>query len=392
MLQTIPQEMMQFEQQMPGSQPLPAAVRMPPGGDYGLTPSLPAKMSRNTMIRIGLGALAVIIVVVGLMDDEKPSGEKDGGSEKPKLTEQQIAEVKHLLNLAQSSYESQSFALCVSNLDRLHEISGSYLNSRDLLKTCQQAILIQSEQEEIARQQELQLQQQQRLQTVIQGCSSRMQSFNDVAEFDSCVLEVTSLDPENAEVARLRQELEQKFSQIEASKQNQLHRSRLKQQGISVFNKAKGYEQNKDYKKAIATFNQYLTAQYPDQGPRENEARRSLASVEREFETLVKQAIHDCRALIDEKKFKEAYFSCVKAQEVDRNNPDIENLKTKANNELNKHLRVLYQDASLEESMGHIEKAKVLYNQILDQSIPSKDIRSFHQRAKTKLRRINGDT
>lgn len=347
---------------------------------------------KKNKVRIAIAICAVMMVVGLLSGESEQSGQTDSASTNGqvalnKLTPEQKKLVGDALELAKSHYHGANYALCLSEIKKVHDIVPFYENSKDIEGLCTQAhemMTINSEKERLER---LRIEQEQQILSVVETCKAKMTENTTLQELETCLEPAIEMNPEHAMYTELRNIIqireEEKRSKLEAAEEQR----RRAREGLRKLELAKTLRGRGDLRAAIENYEAFLSGHYPDSGDKKEEAQRELATVRKELSEKVRVKLNECKKLHAENKFKDAILSCDEAIKEDPNAEEARSFRRSVQADLRREMMNLYQDSVLEESLGNIEAAKEKWKQILRENMPDDE---FYKKAKRQLNQYGG--
>ena len=377
-------------------QPLPA-LSMPSTpnvimGETMLSP-VPKDISSSRKKRfIILGSLAVLAIGGAFyfnfyQDNKEPSTEDttagEGNNPLQQLDVAKQEQVKELYNLAKQLYQMQKYELCVEKLNTLESLIPFYEQSSDLIQACQNGADNLRTQIEIERRNKEKEKISALISSNIKECKEKFSSFESIEGVKQCLAPTIENDPENFEVTELISKMEMKLVE---KKQRQIQRQALKKSiknSLSIYNKAKQLKTDGKILKAISAYKSFLKKKHTSSvADTVQTAQQELENMETELDNKLTTAMTSCENLINSKKYKEAHQACQTALTVIPNHkPALQYIQT-AVKEINKQLKILYEESVLNESLGQIEIAKKIWNKILEKDIPNGN---YYKKARGKL-------
>ena len=378
-------------------QPLPAlSVPASPNVIMGETMISPIPSGsgpkRNKKRLIILGSLAFLALggafYFTYYQDNKESSEKETAEADVNNPFQQLdsakqEQVKDLYNLAKQLYQMQKYELCVEKLNTLESLVPFYEQSSELIQACQNGADNLRAQIEIERRNKEKEKISALISSNIKECTEKFSSFESVGDVQQCLAPAIENDPENFEVTELISKMEIKL--LEKEKQ-QTQKKALKkniQKSQSLYNKAKQLKTDGQILKAISAYKSFLKRKNPSAVDETVEtAQQELQDMETELDNKLTTAMTSCENFINSKKYKSAHQACQTALTVIPNHPPALQYIQTAQKELNKQLKVLYEESVLNESLGQIEIAKKIWKEILEKDIPNGE---YYNKARSKL-------
>ena len=352
------------------------------------------KMDRKKLIVRGtIGVLAFVIVIASLLPDKPKQAPRDpanaGSVSFEKLTTEQRSMVKDSFNLARNLYVQGKYALCLTELAKLHEVIPQYENSKELQSFCEQGRELVQRQLDLERKERERQQIEQQIATVVESCKMKLSDKGSVEETRHCLAPAMELDPEHHLIVEMihtanMHEEERKF--LAKQKEDEDKRA---QRGVAHFKKAQELRKNGELAKAESEYEKYLDTPYPRSADSKETARRELASVRQELKTKVSSLLEQCKSLGSKGHFRDAYIACDKASKENPSNEIAKQTKAEMLSELKRELKAVYEDSVLEESMGNVDSAKEKWRKIIKDDLNNGE---YGKKANSKLKRYGVGT
>ncbi|MCB0357079.1 MAG: FHA domain-containing protein [Bdellovibrionales bacterium] len=344
---------------------------------------------KNKYIKYAIFALVPVLIVGLLLNDKKPvpSGTVSTSSEVltfDKLTPEEKQAVRDSFKLGKNHFNQKKYANCVSEFKKIHNIIPFYENSKELLGLCEQALDMEGEmlaqEEKERKQRELEL----RIETIVNDCKLRINNFKNMAEANSCIADAMTMFPDHPAILDFQQAIIIREQQERDQAAARIKRQNLINAGESLYKSASREYKGENFRKAIDLFNQYLSAQYPDPNGNRSTAQRDLASAKSKLTQKVNSLFDECKKLHSDHKYKEAIIACDKAKAEDPKNEEVVGFRNSVLSELRKEMKLIYQDAILEENLGNVDAAKEKWKKIMELDLPSDE---FYKKSKSKLKK-----
>ena len=180
---------------------------------------------KKKFIRIALIGLVFVFVAMSLSEEpaedtsqkEKVLLEED--NEFNNLTPQQKTVVDNSHRAAKQMYDQGKFNIALNELQKLHEIISAYKDSRDLEKFSIAALDTIKKNDEIRQATERQEQLVKEVTNVIDLCTKEAKTHTDIDRLQTCLDPALELDPENARIQILLEEMKQKIAESKTKEQ-----------------------------------------------------------------------------------------------------------------------------------------------------------------------------
>jgi len=346
---------------------------------------------KKNKVRVLLVVLIPILLWAGLQPPKKEEPKRDPGSANSvsfdKLTPEHKNVVKDSFHLARNLYVQGKYSLCLTELAKVHEIIPQFENSKELESFCDQGRELVRRQEDLDRKERERALIEQQISGFVESCKQKLSTTATVEETRQCLAEAIVLAPEHNLVIEMlhtaqMHEEEAKFN----SEQKEKEEARA-QKGFSHFKKAESVYKNGKLAAAIVEYERYLNTDYPRNGDKKDEARRTIQSIKAELKSKVGFLMDQCKELGGKNKYKEAYKACQKAVDEDPGLKETKDYQAKMLRELRKEMKNIYEDSVLEESLGNVDTAKEKWKKIMAEDLEFDD---YYQKSKSKLQKYGG--
>ena len=301
------------------------------------------------------------------------------------LSPKDLEKVKNIYEQARALYAEGQFEYCKSEIRKIYKYTESYEQSKKLEITCTQAAENRRRQHSI-EQQKLKAEETDKMIGEIAGkCDKRFTEFVVKSDLMSCLQKAIELAPADTRI----QTLIDRFQMIEIAKQEKAKRRQKRRKFIESirkkYNHAKSlYKQGKVLKSITAYENFIKISQHKELAQQREQAQRELASIKKDFYDNIENLKKDCEQKYSAGSWREAYYICEQAgKKIPSSlNQSVLSLRDKARGQLEVQMKPLYEEASINESVGNVAVAKDYWNKILN-----KDVKTglYYGRAKEKL-------
>ena len=362
---------------------------MTPGSRLGKMKSFDWKKNK---IRVVLGVLVPLLLIGMFMPETKKPVNDNAKGDKPAAWDGLSPEKKNIIKdsfaLARNLYVQGKYALCQTELRKVHDLIPQYENSKELESFCEQGLELVRRQEDLDRQARERAAIESKISGYVDDCKTKLDVKSTVDETRVCLAAAIEMAPEHPLVVEMihtaqMHEEERKFLSSQQAAEDAKYA-----RGEAIFNKAEGVYKSGDLLKAIAALKHFLTTNYPRNEGLKARARRDLASAEAELKGKIGGFMAQCKALADKSQFKEAYYACDKAVLQDKSNKEPLEMREKMKNKIRKDMRAIYEDSVLEESMGNVDTAKEKWKKIMAEDVEADD---YYSKAKNKMSKYLAD-
>ena len=321
-------------------------------------------------------------------EEEKPSPEEAAESAKVKA-------IQDFYRMAGALYQQKKYRFCIENLNKLHEMTAFYKDSKELLNQCQNALTARKrleEQEALKKQAE---ETERKIREIAAMCKPKLDVFETVEELNVCLSEALQLNPGHSEISALQRVIEERESlkrlkeqeKKEARKRFAERRGRYRSLYRKVqkqYNQAKASGDQERLLKAAEAYDRFVKASRRESYmAKEREgAAQTAGSIRENYKTTLERLYSNCENFINQKKMKKAYPVC--KQILDFKDSDTKALQwmEQARSHLRRQLKPVYDQSVMLESLSKVSAARPLWKQIVQ-----KDIENgyYYKKAKSKL-------
>lgn len=344
---------------------------------------------KKNKVRIAIIA-CVPLIIFGMFSDDsgKPKKKIDPKGNTSityeNLSEEQKTAVKDTFQLATNLYTKGKYELCLSELNKLHEIVPLYENSKELATFCElgsREVARLKEQERLSQQQ---AQIEAEIKAITQDCKAKVTEQTTLPEIEACLAPAIVHDPEHILVMHVIElvQINERKRQEEKDRINQ-YQSRLAA-GKSKYNQAERLYKQGRLADALNAYRSFLNGSYPSLSEEEGKAKRKLASVKKELEVKIKTLLDSCKEARNNGNYKDAYLTCKQATEEDPSNNVALKEMSLSESELKRVMKSMYEDSVLEESLGNIDAAKQKWSKIMESDLKGGE---YYQKANRKLQK-----
>lgn len=358
----------------------PKVVRIPPLFGFKRI-----QWNKTNQLRAGILGLATIFLISVMFSG---GGKKDSPSKDPKspvsLTEIQQKEVQDMFKLANSYFIQKKFVLCLSQIQKLHDIVPSYQNSKELENLCQTARELEEVNIDRERKEREQIEAESRIRSVVDQCKLSVNETTTVDMIRACLQPALELDPGQLSVTELITQVEIAETQRKEKLLKADEVEKLRLEGDRLYSKANSFFTSGKLRDAQRDYNKYLIGNYPKSQDKIEKSKRNLASINKSLSEILNQKIATCRSAMSQTDLKAAITACDAVLESAPNDQTAINLRREAYAKLKREMKAIYEDAALDESLGNIESAKERWMKIINTTIPSDE---YFQKSKIKLKK-----
>ena len=337
--------------------------------------------NKKKLILYAIAGVAVTGMLLFGTSNKKEDNKKTEGEEDKKMQM-----IENAYQFATVLMSQQKYALCVEELNNLHNLTPYYKDSEQLLVQCQTAVENQRKRDELREQEESARKVKEKVAALVAECKKQMETFESVEELHKCLGDAISLDPGNEEISLMQNTLEHKMEMELMEEERKRSFQSLLQGKRAIYRKAKRLkDQGKDLKKVVAPAYRRFLAVAKGFSPLKdlyNKASQELKAMEQNYEDTLSQLYTNCENFIKNSQMKQAYGECLKILNFKKKDQKALNWINQAKKSLRDKLKPLYVKSALEESLSNVEQAKELWQQIIKEDVATG---YYYKKAKTKL-------
>lgn len=307
------------------------------------------------------------------------------------LSKEQQALVKQYYQTAEAANKSNSWYTAREQLEKLHKILPSgYLDSLSYeinARQGEQQIIAAQEQE---RRLKIKAEEDKVIADTIEKCEKIAIEGTTIAQIEECVSPLTTFDPNHPDKLRLID----KVTKLVNDKNAQIEKERLYQEKVEamkvVFEQAENVNRQGYPKKTILAYEKVLEADLPDPNNFKALAKDRIQYIKKSQETRNKSNIANAEVFLKDGKFKQGILALREASFFDPDNREVREKIDKYTNELRNKVKVIYQEAIMDENYGYVESngerpgAKDKWKQIIELDLEDGD---YYRKAFIKLRK-----
>ena len=324
--------------------------------------------------RILLAFLPVLALAVYFKYDSDKKKQQAIAIEQNKLKIQQ-QKLEIFYKEAVSNLEQEKFQFCIEQINELHKYSsaGVFRDSDQILIQCKNGLEFQrqkkawEEAEKIKRETEL------KIKKLADQCQKEFEEnkIKTLEDLNLCSSELMALDPNNATVASIRNEIQEREFKRQLKEQKQAEYRKFIQGKKALYNKAKKLGDQKKALKAVSAYNIFLKSARGIAGLKAlyEKAEKERDSIQKEYDDKLNALYESCESSIDSKKMKKAYYDCKQILKFkDHDRKAVSHVETAKRN-LQSEIKPLYEESLWHESFSRLDKAVKIWEKILTKDI-----------------------
>lgn len=343
---------------------------------------------KKNKVRVALIALMPFLLY-GLLapapkkTDRNPASDSNSASFE-NLTTEKKAVVKDSFNLARNLYVQGKYALCLTELAKVHELIAQFENSKELQSFCEQGLELVRRQEDAERKERERLLIEQQITGYVEVCKAKLPTNATVDETRQCMAEAMILSPEHPLVLEMIHTAQMHEEEAKFLAERQEEENARAAKGRAHFKRANDLYKKGRLSASVAEFDKFINTNYPRSDSQKETARRQIASIRKELDSKVAFLVDQCKTLGGRKLYKEAYIACDKAVDEDSKNKEAIEYRDQMLANLRREMKVIYEDSVLEESLGNVESAKEKWKKIVEENL---DFEEYAKKARSKLKK-----
>ncbi len=362
--------------------------------DYeSLLPTDPySKPSKNNSKQLIIRVLILALVIGAVYFKLGPQNQKKKPAKRTvaqktvkKETNANQVIIMDIYSLAKNFFKNQEHLSCITELERLHELTPEYKDSKQLLASCKNSLAIQEEIESKRVRDQQARKIKDNINTIAVSCRTQFNNFKNKQELNSCLDQLLILSPDHPVISELTSRWDANVQQEELNKTQHAEKERKIKVAKALYNNAKFKQDAGELNEAVKLYEKYINNQYADK-TKKSDSEREVASLRKEIINIKTEFIANCKNSSDNGNLKETVTQCTKVLKKYPNNPEVLELRDQALGQLRKKAKELFLDGNLEESLGNISAAKDKWKEILDFHVKSDE---YYKKAKRKLKKYN---
>lgn len=350
--------------------------------------------NRKRMILFGI--VGVILAGAVWLQISQPEKEDTVSAEQAALDAKTKA-VQDFYQMATTLYQQKKYQFCIENLNKLHEMTAYYKDSKELLTQCQNALAARKrlEEQELLRKQAEETER--KIKEIVASCQPKMDVFESVEELNVCLAEAIQLNPEHMEISALQRIIQERESLrlLKKQEQEELRKGIAKTRAYyrSLYQKAKkAHEQAENARdqerilKAADAYDRFVRASRNDSSMAEMRklATQTAKNIRETYRTTLDELYSDCESLIEQKQMKQAYPVCQKILEFKYDDEKAVQWMEEAKTHLRVKLKSVYEKSAQKESFSNIRAARPLWQKIVQEDIKGG---YYYEKASAKLKK-----
>lgn len=399
-----------LEKELAGLVPPPPPALAPAQSNHGAAPSIyipppvpanlpgviiespeeesPSFFQKNKKRLIIYGSVCAVLAYFAFFKTEEKEPEENAlptAEKSNELTPQEMQVVKDTYQVAQQLYSQGKFEYCKSEIKKVHKYIDSYQDSKKLEIACEQAAENQRRQHDLEQKRQKAEKTEKFIQEITVKCREKFDTFKFKHDLIGCLNPAIELSPADSRIHSLTE----KFDAIEMEKADRAERIAKRKKFInsivSKYTYAKSLYTKGSTLKAIAAYQNFINiSKHKELKEKHELAKRELAHIKKNFNDNNNRIHSECKGEFNANQFQKAYYTCKRASKQipsPHNKPAI-NLMIKSKQKLEVAMKPIYEEASLNESVGNVSIAQEYWRKILDQDVKTG---IYYKRAQEKL-------
>lgn len=336
--------------------------------------------------------LILVIVVAGLY---AMFGQNNQASEAPKVVNEKADAlsrltpanrqlVKELYVTARNLYMQGKFENADQQLKKLHEIMpDGYEGSKSMAEDCmhqreqaERLAFIEQERKRVDEQKRL-------IDRNVRECNPLANTSYDVNQIRACLAPTIGLDPENPLVNDLIGRVEKRVAERSQKQAAQKDYTDRVARGRALYDKALALQKKSEWYPAIDAYNRHLAGDSPDPENLKAKSQAAIVQIKNMISARVDELLQGAQSAYQARNYKEAIEAAKKAKEFDSKSEKAAEFIGKVRRELNAQLRMVYEDAVIDEGIGRVQDARQKWKQITEKDTTDGE---YYQKSRIKLR------
>lgn len=300
------------------------------------------------------------------------------------LTPEQQKFVQSQHSLAFDLYRNKEYDKALFEIRKIFALVEDYKDSREIERYSLegQRKLEALKEEQKRREEEARVK---ALVTQLVAQAEELMKAKKYAEADALFPEILAVDPDNAQVAQWKKEIENYLDEQKQAEEAARIREELNKTAWGVYAKAKKLHDKGKYLSAINAYRQVAAVGAPSKSVNAK-AREGIDECEEQITAMTGPLLEDAQSAEKSEKYIEAYKLYEKARKIDPRNKASYQGMGRISDILHERAKVIYTEAVLAESYSDFKTAKEKFQQCLD-ATPEGD--EYHERAMRKIKRYS---
>lgn len=304
-----------------------------------------------------------------------------------KLSPEDKAYVEQTYTVSENYFRQGKFSNALDEIRKVRDKIKVYKESEMIHNASLEGITRMKELEEAEQRRQEEEQLRAKVQALIVECKPLVADGAIESEVRSCLIEAIRLDPENLVMKQMLADARATEEAKQVAAANAKERRRLAGLGEKLFNSAVGIMKKGKVKKAIEAFESHISSKYPDPKGLKSKSKEYIGQLQSKIDAEVGTALSEAKAKTDSGDLKGAIERIRRARQFEPNITALIAEEQKLVAELEKQMRVLYQESVIEEGLGNIEAAKERWDKILSKDVGNGE---YFKKATLKMKKYGG--
>lgn len=341
-------------------------------------------------------ALVIGALMWVMFDEDKPAApvkkstkSKTAASKKPatnegsiKLTDEQKRAFSALYEIGKDHYNNGRYREALNELQKIASVDPHFNSNLQPLIALSKEGLSKIEEEEKKRQAELQSAERK---AKIKELIEKAREYTKERRIDIAYVtfnDITQLDPENLEVARMKMELEDYQKEKQRAELEEAQKKKIRADKVDKLKPARTLYLQKEWFKAIDKLEEFLLIKDMDDDLT-TEATGMLATSKEELNSSVAPLIGKAKSLLEGQDLKGAYEVYQQILRIEPSNTEALTQVGDIKEQLTNRARKIYREAIIAESLSLFQDAKEKFQEVQQISPVDSD---YYKKASDKLR------
>jgi len=345
--------------------------------------------------RQAIWGLVACVLTYWILDEEpvrKPASHPKGASQSQQkgkkgeptfesLSPQEKEMVDASYNKSLKHFQNAEFTECLMELQRIFSLLPDYKNSRNLQALAKRGYAkLEEEKRSMIRKLEEEKRKKELVGLVEK--TKKLVSAGNYEEAERWFSRILELDPENEFVAQVRAERERAEEEARLAQVNQQREELAQQKRRETLKIGERLLSQEDYLGAMS----YLAELASEGGSSESaEARTLIEQAQNEMDSKTNSLLSEAKSSEDMGERVEAYQKYRKALKINPEQTEAKRASRRLASVMEGEAKRIYTEAVISKSLGQVDRAKELFQQVMEKTPEGSD---YHERAKRNLEKL----
>jgi tetratricopeptide (TPR) repeat protein len=272
--------------------------------------------------------------------------------------------IRQQYTMGQDLYQKAEYEKSVYELDKIFAKVDDYKDARALKRYAEGILKRQQAQLEEKQKQEREEQLRLKVQKLVEDINGLMiaKKYQDA---QNLFPELLSIDPENAEVARWKAEIEQHEGDLRRKYENQLAADQINKSAWAAYNSAMALRKRGRLLSAITAFNKVKEIEAPDPRPA-RQAQSRINEIRAEIRAKVEPLLAEAKTQEGAGELAQAYKTYERVLAIQPGNADAVAGMNAIRGTLTEKARLIFIEAVVAESYSDFETARKKFTEVLE--------------------------